>query len=397
MKNIILITLICFLTSHLFASNIGVKVLAKTNCNISSKHVIDIYVQRANSATPVNLLLQNYRFSYNQLALTNPFILTANSDLNFENEALSNNGNNSSFFNNPNLNGSEPGLISLNIDAAEDEDGYFLSPTSLTYVCSVEFDIVSAAESVNFIWHNATMFPHTYISTLDGAIIKEVPVSFYDGIQVSFSSTFSGMKANVQPNDTYTYLWNGGDTGSIKDGACPDEDHTVTVTDSNGCSETFTYTSGNIPSGGFEVEEVTPVDETPRLAYNPCGGPTLGGGVIILQADDFIIDGQLGGINGNGYVLGQLGGGKISADLSNIEIYPNPANSILTINLEIDEFDKGEIKLFSLVGREVLSADIQSGVEKTTIDISNIENGVYIIKIITDGNETHTQKLTIAH
>lgn len=61
---------------------------------------------------------------------------------------------------------------------------------------------------------------------------------------------------------------------------------------------------------------------------------------------------------------------------SKFKIYPNPANDILHLTLEENDFS---IKIFNLLGSEI--RDYQTNVRNKTIDISNIKKGVYIIKI----------------
>ncbi|WP_431157505.1 FG-GAP-like repeat-containing protein [Winogradskyella poriferorum] len=61
---------------------------------------------------------------------------------------------------------------------------------------------------------------------------------------------------------------------------------------------------------------------------------------------------------------------------SKFKIYPNPANDILHLTLEENDFS---IKIFNLLGSEI--RDYQTNVNNKTVDISNIKIGVYIIKI----------------
>ena len=83
-------------------------------------------------------------------------------------------------------------------------------------------------------------------------------------------------------------------------------------------------------------------------------------------------------------VLGSICGNvKEDIDNDNIEVFPNPADSI--INITNSKSDIKSIELSDMGGRvlevkKVNKKDIQ-------FDISNYENGTYLIKIITkDGN-----------
>lgn len=192
MKNIILVTLICFLTTMLFAQNIDVNIITEPRCDIpNNKHIIDILVQKGNTPNDVNLSTQNYRFSYNTLALSNPVILSNNSDLNFGNPVNSNNGNNTSIFKNPSLIGSTLGEISLNIDLEEDTDGYYLSTVSSTYICSIQFDIVDGTESINIDWHEKIQHPATLIASKNNNQ-ETIVVQEFDDTKVNSCANCAG-------------------------------------------------------------------------------------------------------------------------------------------------------------------------------------------------------------
>jgi len=62
---------------------------------------------------------------------------------------------------------------------------------------------------------------------------------------------------------------------------------------------------------------------------------------------------------------------------SNINIYPNPAKNIITIEtreLNNDRF----IMIYSLSGQKIITQQIHD--KKTTIDISALKPGVYFVK-----------------
>lgn len=70
--------------------------------------------------------------------------------------------------------------------------------------------------------------------------------------------------------------------------------------------------------------------------------------------------------------------------LPQIQIYPNPtANSVIIDCL----YSKGKISIFDVLGNEVFSTTINN--PKMNIDISNLSNGAYFVKI----NNTATRKL----
>ncbi|MBI9066069.1 MAG: T9SS type A sorting domain-containing protein [Salinivirgaceae bacterium] len=79
-----------------------------------------------------------------------------------------------------------------------------------------------------------------------------------------------------------------------------------------------------------------------------------------------------------------------SSELQNISIYPNPANKKLYIN----GLDESTITIFNLLG-EIVKYESRSFGNRT-LDISGINNGTYIIQIISNGNILN-HKISILH
>ncbi len=63
-----------------------------------------------------------------------------------------------------------------------------------------------------------------------------------------------------------------------------------------------------------------------------------------------------------------------------ISIYPNPVENILTI--KNSKFKINDAKVYSAVGNLVLSTQFQN--KKNIIDVSNLSNGIYFVKLETD-------------
>lgn len=80
-------------------------------------------------------------------------------------------------------------------------------------------------------------------------------------------------------------------------------------------------------------------------------------------------------------------------------IYPNPANTHLTLSKEAG-IRVCKIKMFDATGKEILSKEISN--HKTTLDISQLETGIYFIQLISplspeEGQGVRFQKLIIQH
>ncbi|MCB0705531.1 MAG: fibronectin type III domain-containing protein [Saprospiraceae bacterium] len=74
----------------------------------------------------------------------------------------------------------------------------------------------------------------------------------------------------------------------------------------------------------------------------------------------------------------------IESTEENIKIYPNPANSELTIEMKENNYD--EIVIFSSSGQKVYIAE--KGVEKITINVSQFTPGMYFVRFIANGIAT---------
>jgi hypothetical protein len=74
-------------------------------------------------------------------------------------------------------------------------------------------------------------------------------------------------------------------------------------------------------------------------------------------------------------------------DMAEFAIYPNPAKDVLTVYCS----DKiSSVEVFNLLGQQVYMAKV--GKASTTIDISSLAKGNYVVKLYTDKGVT-TKKI----
>lgn len=73
---------------------------------------------------------------------------------------------------------------------------------------------------------------------------------------------------------------------------------------------------------------------------------------------------------------------------SNVKVYPNPVNDVLSIS-----FEQGisSVAIFNLLGQEVFSKSINAN--ETTINVSNLAAGTYLVKVEIDTNDVKTIKV----
>ncbi|MFA7082149.1 MAG: M6 family metalloprotease domain-containing protein [Bacteroidales bacterium] len=80
----------------------------------------------------------------------------------------------------------------------------------------------------------------------------------------------------------------------------------------------------------------------------------------------------------------------IDKDLINFNIYPNPTNGEFTLDLKLESGKSVDMQIVNLLGKTVsIKADINS---TTKINVSNLENGAYIL-VLRDGSKIVGRKL----
>ena len=86
--------------------------------------------------------------------------------------------------------------------------------------------------------------------------------------------------------------------------------------------------------------------------------------------------------NGNAFAIRMIFGNNVTIDenqISYLELFPNPANNLININLKNNIISNYEI--LDISGKILLS---DSFLNETQINTSNLQNGIYIIKVIND-------------
>ena len=85
-----------------------------------------------------------------------------------------------------------------------------------------------------------------------------------------------------------------------------------------------------------------------------------------------------------------------NSPVMNVGVFPNPANSFLTVNFELtDASVSTQIRIIDMNGRLVKTMAnnfMNSGVNQITTDISDLTQGVYFLQIIA-GNKSITKRV----
>jgi len=88
-----------------------------------------------------------------------------------------------------------------------------------------------------------------------------------------------------------------------------------------------------------------------------------------------------------------VGGAIDDPESENIRIYPNPTSSGLEIELP-RVFEHAEIRLFNMSGKEIKSLKFEQ-IKHPLLDISDLESGPYIIKLVLNQTKIISKKLYV--
>jgi hypothetical protein len=76
-------------------------------------------------------------------------------------------------------------------------------------------------------------------------------------------------------------------------------------------------------------------------------------------------------------------------------IYPNPTTGQITIEFKLKENENGKVKIFDLLGNEVLSINLNNQVSRTVCSLPNLSKGVYIATILLENKCVYNTKLIL--
>ena len=101
---------------------------------------------------------------------------------------------------------------------------------------------------------------------------------------------------------------------------------------------------------------------------------------MTIQTDDKII---AVGYTGNDFALARYNGNTLSNNEfeinKQITLYPNPTKNLLNIDLQNNQSDKEEFKIFDINGRTILYGNLINGLNH--INVENLAKGLYIFNL----------------
>ncbi|MBA3663655.1 MAG: T9SS type A sorting domain-containing protein [Bacteroidetes bacterium] len=204
----------------------------------------------------------------------------------------------------------------------------------------------------------------------------------------------SGGSTGLTASGAATYTWNTGSNASAI-AVTPSTTTTYSVSGSNGgCAGTGTVTIfvNSLPTVNISAAQPTVCTNGPTVALSgsPSGGVYTGPNV----SQGFFTPGATAGTFNPGYAVSStVTGCSNSATttivvsictgvnersvLNGLSVYPNPTQGELTIQLSNGALK--DVEVLDLTGRIILSNS--SSKDKITLNISNLANGIYFVKI----------------
>lgn len=229
---------------------------------------------------------------------------------------------------------------------------------------------------------------YLYISTFDtGKIVK---LNLNDTFPTTTTDVFTGLSgpASIEFNGDELYIsgaYNG--DGGIHKINVTDNTPTITpvilVTNAAldkirfiGNEMYYTQTNGEYKLSKIDITDAFPPTKT-DVVVDIINFPTG----FVFDGDDIYITSYYSGIS----KFTQSTASVQDTNLNSVTIYPNPTSNIVIVSgLENIQ----SYKIYNILGKEIKTTTI---LENNTLDVSRLENGVYLIKIKGE-NQTYSKK-----
>ncbi|MDB5282995.1 MAG: hypothetical protein JWO06_2070 [Bacteroidota bacterium] len=238
--------------------------------------------------------------------------------------------------------------------------------------------------------------------------------SYYDSIfytQPSCSNTCDGSaRISVYGNSVYRYDWNTGQNTSSINGLCPGF-YSVTITDTvGGCQRIQNFSlfrPDSIVISSIHLIAADSVSPGNIIVSASEGNYTLLYGLDTSNyqsASTLVVDSngvyavfiksETGCVVQKNVVLSGLE--EVAMDNS-LLLYPNPANDVLNVSMDISKATETNFSVIDMLGQAVLTEtkQIPAGIHTATIDLAGFANGVYFLRL-GDGHFSIIRKFVVA-
>ena len=82
-------------------------------------------------------------------------------------------------------------------------------------------------------------------------------------------------------------------------------------------------------------------------------------------------------------------------DTQELKVYPNPCKTN-KVTLDFDGLLISEIQLTSITGKQVLSKKLKFSETKVVLQLNNIQNGMYLLKVKSTNNKVAVKKFIVS-
>jgi hypothetical protein len=78
-----------------------------------------------------------------------------------------------------------------------------------------------------------------------------------------------------------------------------------------------------------------------------------------------------------------------------LRIYPNPAINE-QVTMELISMEIKEVRLINIAGRELVVRTVEPGISKYQLNLEDVPNGIYFIRVKTSDNKVVVKKLVVS-
>ena len=143
-------------------------------------------------------------------------------------------------------------------------------------------------------------------------------------------------------------------------------------------------------TGTHNVNSLDSSNETFESTFMTTGG-SFSYTFTSVGVNSFQCDPHLGSMFGTITVVAEGALSTQSFDaLSTISMYPNPTEANLNFDFQIQNIEKLDVKIFNLLGKEVLTKQISKN--DASIIVSNLNSGIYVVRITSLNGENSITK-----
>jgi hypothetical protein len=79
--------------------------------------------------------------------------------------------------------------------------------------------------------------------------------------------------------------------------------------------------------------------------------------------------------------------------LASFNIYPNPTNSIVNVEVKAFNQENVDVQLFDMMGRKI--QEQFSVVDRTSFNVNHLSEGIYFINVVQNGVSIATSKVIV--